>query len=87
MSGRAANRRQRRAAAKQLAASDTDITSLIPAPPRPAHHHWWHPEHRRWYRHDQRVLDWINVLQGLEGDQLVDEIHSRIGDGLTALVE
>lgn len=34
----------------------------IPAPPKPEWQHWWNPQHRRWYLHDQRVINYITQL-------------------------
>lgn len=83
MSTRQRNRRERRAAAKQLTASDADITAVIVKPPEPAHDHWYHAGERRWYRHDQRVLDYIRLLRECDDDELLDEISRRIADGLS----
>lgn len=76
---RALNRRERRAAAKQLTRADTDVSKVIVGPPEPAPEHWWHPGERRWYRHDDRVLRYIDLLRSGDDDAIA-EITDRISE-------
>lgn len=79
------NRAARRAQAKALTRSNVDIERVIPAAPAPEWAHWWSPEHRQWFRHDERLIEYLRLLQAAETGPYADAV-AQITDRIVELL-